>query len=198
MKESRVISVEETAPNGRKDRSRKFLPHRVPSAVLVAAFVSAALLLLASVGSRSAAAHEDLTVRVENAVITLHIGVDVFEAGRAVTDFIVIGDITEVDGEPATGKFYCKGVFVDPVGSGLPPLATGTPAPDGATFVTQRFLIDGVGSIIGNGNEFSEEPLAVSGGTGHFTGVHGTYSGVGLPIPVDDGFLTFEFQLRRG
>ena len=182
-------------------QSRVSIPHRVPSAVLVATFVSAALLFIASVGSGSAAAQRggrSMTVEVENATITLHIGANALEAGTSVTDFIVIGDITEVDGKTATGKFYCKGVFVDPGGSGLPPLATGTPAPDGATFVTQRFLIDGVGSIIGNGNEFSEEPLAVSGGTGHFTGVHGTYSGVGLPIPVDDGFLTFEFQLRRG
>ncbi len=161
----------------------------------------AAVLMLTFVGGGSAAAQKGgslMTVEVESATITLHAGADVFDPSASVTSFIVIGDITEVDGEMATGKFYCKGVFVDPTGSGLPPLADGTPAPDGGTYVDQRFRIDGVGSIIGAGAEFSDEPLAVTGGTGHFTGVHGTYTGVGLPIPVSDGRLTFEFRLRRG
>ena len=144
-------------------------------------------------GAASAKGGRRMTVVVESATITLN----VLPAPSA-TYFITIGDVTEVDGEPATGKFYCKGVFVDPGALGLPPLTDGTPAADGITFVTQRFLIDDVGSIIGTGNEFSEEPLALTGGTGHFTGVHGTYSGDGLPIPVGDGVLTFEFRIRRG
>ena len=59
------------------------------------------------------------------------------------------------------------------------------------TFVDQRFLIDGWGSIIGAGNELSDEPLAVTGGTGAV----GTYTGDGLPSPVGTGDLTFEFNL---
>ena len=137
---------------------------------------------------------DTLTVEVENAVITLNVPM---MAGKA-THFIVIGDITEVNGEPAVGTYYCKGVFTDPGFFDLPDLVLG-PDPDGISFVDQRFRIDGWGSIIGAGAEASDEPLAVTGGTGRFTGAVGSYTAAGLPIgaPDGDGFLTFEFSLRR-
>ena len=167
---------------------------------IVGTLVLAGLVLGGGLVGKAAADGDDddddltMTVEVENATITLHVGIATFDATKSLVDFLVIGDITEVNGEEADGTFYCKGVFTDPVAAGLPPLNDG-PDPDGLTFVDQRFRIVGVGSIIGGGAEFSAEPLAITGGTGHFTGVHGTYTGSGLPIPVGDGNLSFEFQV---
>ena len=119
-------------------------------------------------------------------------------AGASVDNFIVVGDISMVDGVPATGKYFCKGVcFFDSV------LAGGSPAPDAATFVDHRFRIDGVGSILGAGAELDgllgRDDLAVVGGTGRFVGAAGEYSATaGGPIPFGPGFLTFQFNIRRG
>lgn len=146
------------------DHERRYL-----SIVAVAVLIS---ISVAALFNGVADAANKMTVEVENARITLNV-----LAAPSATYFVVIGDIVEVDGEPASGKFYCEGVFVDPVSMGLPPLIDGAPAPDGGTFVDQRFIIDGVGSIIGVGSEFSQEPLALTGGTGLFVGAHGSYVG---------------------
>ena len=135
-----------------------------------------------------------MAVRVEN----IHITTNVLPAPSA-TFFLTLGIITEVDGIPASGSFYCRGVFTDPVslGLGLPNLLPGSPVA-GVTFVEQRFRIDGKGTIIGSGDE-GDLSLAVVGGTGRFTGVHGSYSpDLGLPIPLGTGIINFTFQLRRG
>ena len=81
--------------------------------------------------SPSALADDDeddtLAIKVEDAVITLNVPM---MPGRA-TYFVIVGNITEVNGEEASGKFYCKGVFVNPGALGLPALADGTPSADG-------------------------------------------------------------------
>ena len=168
-------------------------------AVVVVGLLVAALGAYTVLAGPSALADDDeddsMTVTVANATISLNVPGD-----PGATYFIVIGDITHVDGEEASGTFLCKGVFLDPVslGLGLPALTPGTPSADGGTFVTQRFLIDGLGSIVGVGTEFSDEPLAVTGGTGRFTGASGNYTGVGLPPPLGTGDLFFEFSLGDG
>ena len=101
-----------------------------------------------------------------------------------------------VDGVPATGKYLCKGVAF----FNAPPVPT---APDAATFVDQRFRIDGVGSILGAGAEgdglLGRDDLAVVGGTGKFVGAAGEYSATaGGPIPFGPGNITFQFNIRRG
>ena len=118
-------------------------------------------------------------------------------AAPSASYFIVIGNITEVDGEPVTGKYYCRGVFTDPAAVGLPPLIPGTPPSGGLTFVEQRFRIDGRGTIVGSGDE-GDAPLAILGGTGDFIGVHGSYTPSGFPVPLGAGTITFDFRLRRG
>ena len=143
----------------------------------------------------SALADDDhsMEVKVAGAVITLNVPTP----PTGVTSFIVIGDITHVNGDEASGTFYCRGVFTDPgaLGVGLPLLAPG-PTPDGISFVDQRFRIGDWGSIIGAGAENSSEPLAVTGGTGRFTGAVGSYTAAGLPLGAGgDGILTFEFSL---
>jgi hypothetical protein len=134
-----------------------------------------------------------MTIRTENVTITLN----VLPAPSA-TFFITIGNITQVDGMGASGLFYCRGVFTNPGALDLPPLNPVTPAVAGLTFVEQRFRIDGQGTIIGSGDE-GDLPLAVLGGTGRFTGVHGSYTAdAGLPIPVGAGIINYTFSLRRG
>ena len=139
-----------------------------------------------------------MTLRVVDAHITANGGL----GDPSATFFIVIGNITQVDGEAATGKFYCRGVVTNPAALGLPPLVDGTPDSGGFTSVEQRFRIDGMGSIIGSGDEgdVTGEPLAIIGGTGRFTGAHGTYTGAGAPIPLPGGTgtLDFNFRIRRG
>lgn len=172
--------------------NRKFVPHWATFGLLAASVV-VALLTLTFVGSSSATAKGDgrpMTMTVEDAHLT-------FLGGAPNNYFIVIGNITEVDGETVTGKYYCRGVFTDPGAVGLPPLIDGTPLSGGLTFVEQRFRIDGQGTIIGAGDE-GHAPLAILGGTGRFTGVHGSYTPSGFPIPLGAGELAFEFRLRRG
>ncbi len=124
------------------------------------------------------------TIRVINAHITF--------TGGSPNLFVTIGSISRVDGEDASGTFYCRGVFT---GSGFANLREGTPVGDTAfTFVDQRFLIAGRGQIYGSGDE-GGDPLLVVGGTGDFEEVEGTYLGQGLPIPVSDGILNFIFDL---
>ncbi len=178
--------------NGRKGKSltrRRLLG--IGAAASAAAVAGLAAPNLAGIASAKSDGRR-MTVRVDDAHITLN----VLPAPSA-TYFLVIGNITEVDGTPASGKFYCRGVFTDTAPSSLPDLFPGTPASGGLTFVEQRFRIDGKGTIIGSGDE-GDPPLAVVGGTGHFTGVHGSYSPAGLPIPAGTGTIDFSFEIRRG
>ena len=182
----------EATSNGRRERS---LSRRRLLGIGAAASAAAVVGLAAPSLAGTASAKSDgrrMTVKVVDAHITLN----VLPAPSA-TFFLVIGNITEVDGGSASGKFYCRGVFTDTAPFSLPDLAPGTPASEGLTFVEQRFRIDGKGIIIGSGDE-GDPPLAVLGGTGHFTGVHGSYSPDGLPIPAGDGIIDFTFNLRRG
>ncbi len=182
----------EGTSNGRRERSlsrRRLLG--VGAAASAAAVAGLAAPSLAGIASAKGDGRR-MTVKVEDAHITLN----VLPAPSA-TYFLVIGNITDVDGAPASGKFYCRGVFTDTAPFSLPDLVAGTPASGGLTSVEQRFRIDGKGTIIGSGDE-GDPPLAVLGGTGHFTGVHGSYSGAGLPIPAGSGTIDFTFNLRRG
>ena len=183
----------EATSNGRRERSlsrRRLLG--IGAAASAAAVVGLAAPNLAGIASAKSDGRR-MTVRVENAVVTANVLGD-----PSATYFLVVGNITQVDGESATGKFYCRGVFTDPAfantlfGTSFPPLVGGTPDPEGLTFVEQRFRIDGLGTIFGSGDE-GDPPLAVVGGTGRFTGAHGSYTPSGLPPTID-----FAFEIRRG
>jgi hypothetical protein len=191
MKNQQVIG------NGSKGKTlsrRKLLG--VGAAASAAAVAGLAAPSLAGVASAKSDGRR-MTVRVEDARITPNVLGD-----PSATYFLVVGDITQVDGESATGKFYCRGVFTDPAlantlfGTSFPPLLA-TPPSGGLTFVEQRFKIDGQGTIIGSGDE-GDPPLAVVGGTGRFTGVHGSYTPSGGPLPVASGTIDFTFGIRRG
>ena len=187
----------EATSNGRRERS---LSRRRLLGVGAAASAAVVAGLAAPNLAGSASAKGDgrrMTLRVENAHITANGGL----GDPSATFFIAIGEITRVDGEPASGNFYCRGVVTDPASLGLPPLAPGTPAAGGFDFVEQRFRINGVGSIIGSGDEMDGEgePLAITGGTGRFTGAHGTYTGSGGPVELGGtGLIDFNFRIRRG
>ncbi len=191
MKNPQVIG------NGRKGKSlsrRKLLG--VGAVASVAAVAGLAAPSLAGVAS-AAGNGRRMTLRVENARITPNV-----LGSPSATYFLVVGDITQLDGESATGKFYCRGVFTDPAlantlfGTSFPPLLD-TPPSGGLTFVQQRFKIDGQGTIIGSGDE-GDPPLAIVGGTGRFTGAHGSYTPSGGPLPVASGIIDFTFGIRRG
>lgn len=87
------------------------------------------------------------SIEVESAHITL-----IVLHPPSASFFLLIGNITEVNGGGASGKFYCRGVWTDPeaIGLRLPPLVEGTPGSGGANFVDQRFRIDGKGQIYGS------------------------------------------------
>ncbi len=129
-------------------------------------------------------------------VESVHITLNVLPPPSA-SFFLLIGNITEVNGKDATGKFYCRGVFTDPeaIGLRLPPLVEGKPESGGSNFVDQRFRIDGQGQIYGCGDE-GDPPLLVVGGTGAFKKAKGTYVVRGLPIPYGDGRLDITFDLE--
>ena len=141
-----------------------------------------------------------MTILVDPAVITINAGVDVFEPGAGASFFLTVGTIIEVNGKPASGIYYCRGVFTGgPVGDPLPPLHDGTPeVVDGLTFVDQYFLIDGQGTILVTGDEDPGAPsMVVTGGTGRFRGVEGTKTQVGLPTPVGSGDMFHTFKINR-
>ncbi len=130
------------------------------------------------------------TVGVEGAHMTLNV-----LPPPSVTFFLLIGNITEVNGGGATGKFYCRGVGTDPEAWGVSALVDGTPKSGGLNFVDQRFRIDGQGQIYGSGDD-GDPPLIVVRGTGDFKKARGTYFlAGGNPIPFGDGRLDFTFDL---
>ncbi len=113
--------------------------------------------------------------------------------GPSASYFLTVGNITKVNGEAASGIYYCRGVFTGgPVGGPLPPLAAGTPpVVNGLTFVDQYFLIEGQGTILATGDELpTTEPMVITGGTGRFRGVEGTKTQVGIPFSPDFDFLS--------
>ncbi len=137
-------------------------------------------------GVAAAEGERALAIKVEDAQVTL------LEATNP-NYFVVVGNVTTVDGQAASGKFFCRGVlFLTST------LDAGTPDPGAGSHVDQRFKIDGRGTILGAGAEFDpDEPLVIVGGTGDFVGVSGTYMGLsGNPIPFDDGKLVFLFRIR--
>ncbi len=152
---------------------------------------AAVAVTLATTKTAEAAAGRLLTIHCINVQFTSGPGV-----GLTVDNFVVVGDISMVDGVPATGKYFCKGVafFTTP--------ASG-PDPDANTYVDHRFRIDGVGSILGAGAEgdrlLGRDDLAVVGGTGRFVGVAGEYfAAEGGPLPFGSGSITYQFHIRRG
>ena len=119
-------------------------------------------------------------------------------ASLFVNNFVVVGDIVYidgkplmVDGKPAIGKYYCKGVIFPlsnlVVGNDKAPCAE----PLAATFVDQYFGIPGMGSITGAGTEGDElglaapnrfDDLTVTGGTGMFSCCCGDYGSLKPPF----------------
>ena len=86
--------------------------------------------------------------------------------------WLVNGDVTQFEGQPATGNFYCWGTFLNE--------EMGSPA--GATAYILRIQIDGQGTLMLSGAEMSSEPMVVLGGTGKFFGATGSYT---EPEPSD-------------
>ena len=146
---------------------------------------------------------KEMTIKVNPAVITINVG---DEEGSA-SYFLTVGTITHVNGETASGIYYCRGVFTGgPVGAFLPPLIDGTPSVgDGLTYVDQYFQIDGQGTIFASGDEGGglTPPMVVQGGTGRFQGVEGTKTQEGIPFSPDFEFLsgggemTHTFKINR-
>ena len=173
--------------NSQNTLSRRSLIKGGAAGVATAAAAALATSESAEAGRRSG---RRLRIQVANAR---------FEADfETVTNFVVVGDITMVDGKQATGKYFCKGVFF--------PGSNFDPQSDADTFVDQRFRIDGVGSILGAGAEgdgdVEGDDLGIIGGTGKFVGASGTYAAVGGvgegPLPGGNGNIPFEFDIRRG
>ena len=144
------------------------------------------------------------TIRVEDIHITLNV-IDPLPNPTfpsSVTYFLTIGNITDFNGQVATGTFYCRGCLTNPTAIGLPALFPGTPTPVGGfSFVDQRFLVDGLGQIHGSGDEGDAGlggaalPLLVVGGSGAFRKARGTYvPDAGLPIPFGAGTINFTFD----
>ena len=108
---------------------------------------------------------------------------------------IVVGDIIRVNGKTVTGKYMCRGTEF--FTTALPSNHTD---PDAATFVAQRFRVDGMGTLTGEGSEgdgtLGGDDLLVTAGSGVFAGATGTYAAIaGGPAPFGKGRLTFEFLL---
>ena len=80
--------------------------------------------------------------------------------------WLVKGRVTQIDGQPGSGTFYCWGAFLDE--------EVGSPA--GFTAYIQRIQIDGQGTIMMSGAEMGSEPMVVLGGTGQFLGAMGSYT----------------------
>ncbi len=147
---------------------------------------------------------KEMTIKVDPAVVTINVG-----APGAVGDplarasfFLTVGTITEVNGEPASGMYYCRGVFTGGVPFELgviPPIHSLTPGVvDGLTFVDQYFFIEGQGTIFATGDEHPNAPsMAVTGGTGRFRGVEGTKTQIGIPAPLDTGIMTHTFKINH-
>ncbi len=152
-----------------------------------AAVVGTALALPSMTGTARAGAGK-LRIRIEDALFTAN--------GETPSNFFVVGNIIRMSGTTVTGKFFCRGTeFFTGTGSALP-----GPSPGANTFVSHRFRIDGVGSLLGEGAEFDAllggDDLAVIGGTGAFLGASGHYAAVaGAPLPFGNGRLTFMFDL---
>ncbi|HXV78295.1 MAG TPA: hypothetical protein VEG60_00300 [Candidatus Binatia bacterium] len=187
--------AESTQNMSEKALTRRSVIKRGVAGMALAAAALAAVTLATANTSKAAGGGRRLSIKVENAVLTSGPGSSV-----SVDNFIVVGDITMVDGKPASGKFFCKGVLFP-----TSVLDGGTPDPDAVTYVDQRFRIDGEGSILGAGTEVDgqaaiQDDLAVVGGTGRWVGAAGTYTAVaGGPIPfTQDGTILFEFRIRRG
>ena len=150
------------------------------------AAVAAAALVVPK--TAEAAGGRPLTILVEDATFTSGVG-----AGL-VDNFVVVGNITEVDGAAASGQYFCKGVAF------FNSAIAGPVVPGSNTYVDQNFIIDGVGSIIGAGTEGPHD-LAVLGGTGRWVGAAGSYTGGGPgqgPLPFGPGTILFSFNIRRG
>ena len=156
----------------------------------------AAVAVVPKAASASGGGHgsKRMTIKVANAVFTDGPG-----AGTSVNNFVIVGDIVEVNSQAHTGTFFCKGVafFNSDLGD--------SPSPMAVTHADQRFQIHGKGSIIGAGAEGEADvptvdDMAIIGGTGKWVGASGSYSGVsGGPKPfTSDGVIVFEFKLRRG
>jgi hypothetical protein len=159
----------------------------------LATLAAAAIFALPSLGLA-----DDDSDREDGRTITLSVENAEFEftsmGGLFGRDFVVVGDVTAVNGETASGTFYCMGVLLGD-GSGMDGFGA-------ATFVDQRFRIDGRGTILGAGAEGDDmgESLAIVGGTGRFIGGQGSYrqtGGLG-PMPAGDGTIEYTFRIRSG
>ncbi len=141
-----------------------------------AVFVPTLVLALATgCGATGAAPTKAVTVTVDSATIEF-----ITSNGDMVPEpletFLVTGAVTGYNGDAATGRFICWGMFT----RGAP----GTPA--GFTAVVQRLQIDGHGTLVFAGAEMSTEAMVVTGGTGMFSGARGTYT---VPAMADGADL---------
>ena len=141
-----------------------------------AVFVPTLILALATgCGAAGAASTKAVTVTVDSATIEF-----ITSNGDMVPEpletFLVTGAVTGYNGDAATGRFICWGMFTRG--------EAGTPA--GFTAVVQRLQVDGRGMFVFTGAEMSPLPMAVIGGTGTFRGGAATYT---VPAMADGADL---------
>lgn len=117
------------------------------------------------------------------------------QPGVFVNNFVVVGDIVEVDGSALKehGRYYCKGVIFAFSNLAVEHDKARCAVPTADTYVDQYFSIPGMGSINGAGTEGDTQGLAapnrfddliVTGGTGMFKCCCGDYGSL-KPLFMD-------------
>lgn len=169
-------------------------------------FTTSVLIIAASFSSLSHARSETLNIEIQNSRVlnltakTSDPGSDLQWDTQSDNDlvgpyFTVQGDIVEINGKPAKGKYICWGVFTTDFEAALKG-EKAVPA-IGITAVNQIFYIEGRGTVNTVGPEMSEHPIAVVGGTGDFVGAAGEIRMSGVDFPYGDGDLHVEVKLNR-
>ena len=143
----RNLSKNEDAPTRRSIIMGAVVGAAVAAAALIPKTAKAARLIKRSAVDKKTGRR--LTITVNNAVFNSDqmpsvVPMDGPNNDTGANNFVVVGNIVAVDGVGATGKYLCKGVIF--------PFSNlrDTPSANAATFVDQNFIIDGVGSILGD------------------------------------------------
>ena len=153
-----------------------------------AALVGTAIALPSMTGTARASGAHSMHIHVRAATFTD------MDGGTSPGSFVVVGNITRVDGTTVVGKYLCRGTqwFLGSF--------SGPDSGVGA-FVSHRFQINDMGTLLGEGVEGDAalggvDEMVVIGGTGAFAGASGKYAATGSgPRPFGGGSLRFHFDL---